>query len=194
MKNILVNAIGQACPVPVVMTVKAIEGLSEPAVVETRVDNEVAVQNLLHMAKKRGLNAVSEKIGETEFAVKIDALSAGGCKPVDDENFVVAITSEFMGSGSDELGKILIKGFIYTLTQLEKKPSAVIFYNSGVLLTTEGPQLEDLKALSESGTEILACGTCLEFYGIKEKLAVGTVSNMYTIVEKLSGAAKVIRP
>ncbi len=70
----------------------------------------------------------------------------------------------------------------------------MIFYNSGVLLATEGPQLEDLKALSESGTEILACGTCLEFYGIKDKLAVGTVSNMYTIVEKLSGAAKVIRP
>lgn len=198
MKSIKVDAIGQACPTPVVMTVKAIEAVTEPTVVETLVDNEVAVSNLLYMAKNRGLAASSEKTADSAYAVRIEATGAGGCQLMEvekaEEKIVVAITSDVMGSGSDELGRILIKGFIYTLTQMEKKPSAVIFYNSGVLLATEGPQLEDLKNLCDAGTEILSCGTCLEFFGVKEKLAVGRISNMYTIVETLSGATKVIRP
>ena len=100
-----------------------------------------------------------------------------------------------MGRGNDELGATLMKGFIYALSQLEELPKTLLFYNGGAKLTTEGSaSLEDLKSMEAQGVEILTCGTCLNFYGLTEKLAVGGVTNMYSIVETLSGAAKVIKP
>ncbi len=91
-----------------------------------------------------------------------------------------------MGGGSEELGKILMKSFMYTLTEATPFPSTLLFYNSGVYLTCEGSEvLEDLKTLEAEGVEIISCGTCLDFYNIKEKLQVGEISNMYTIYEKL---------
>ena len=99
-----------------------------------------------------------------------------------------------MGHGNEELGKILMKSFIFALTQLDDLPQTILFYNGGATLTTEGSQsLEDLKTLEAQGVEILTCGTCLDFYGLKDKLAVGQVSNMYTIVEKLNNADNIIK-
>ena len=107
----------------------------------------------------------------------------------------VAFESDAMGRGDDALGTLLMKGFIYALTQLETLPSALIFYNGGARLTVEGSaSLEDIKSLEAQGVEVLTCGTCLNFFGLSEKLAVGSVSNMYSIVEKLSTAGKVIKP
>ena len=106
----------------------------------------------------------------------------------------MAITSDKMGDGDPELGAILIKGFVYALTQLETPPSVMLFYNGGAKLTaSDSPCIEDLKTLQEQGWEILTCGTCVNFYGLKEP-AVGTVTNMYAIAEKLTKAGKVIRP
>ena len=100
-----------------------------------------------------------------------------------------------MGEGSEELGRILIKGFLFALTQQEHLPSTVLFYNGGAKLTTEGSaSLEDLKTLEANGVEILTCGTCLDYYGLKDKLAVGGVTNMYVIVEKQMQADLVFRP
>ena len=100
-----------------------------------------------------------------------------------------------MGSGNDELGATLMKGFIYAVSQLEELPKTMLFYNGGVKLTTEGSaSLEDLKSLQAQGVEILSCGTCLNFYGLSEKLAVGEVTNMYAIVEKLNGASHIVKP
>ena len=100
-----------------------------------------------------------------------------------------------MGSGNDELGKVLIKGFIFAVTQLDTLPKTMLFYNGGATLTAEGSDcLEDLKHLAEQGVEILTCGTCLNYYGLTEKLAVGSVTNMYTIVEKMAGASKIVQP
>ena len=117
------------------------------------------------------------------------------CTPaVPKGDYTVAITSDKMGDGDPELGAILIKGFVYALTQLETPPSVMLFYNGGARLTAQdSPCIEDLKTLQEQGTEILTCGTCVNFYGLKEP-AVGTVTNMYTIAEKLTKAGKVIRP
>ena len=96
---------------------------------------------------------------------------------------------------SDELGKILIKGFIYALSQMETHPDTILFYNGGAKLTTEDSEsLEDLKKMEEEGVEILTCGTCLKHYGLMEKLMVGKVTDMYTIAERMTGADKVIRP
>lgn len=214
MKEIVVEARGLGCPIPVVHTIKAIGELSAPGVIETHVDNAVAVENLLMMAKNKGLTASKRTEGEKHFVVRIEVTAvqgsgerAGGesaegasedvsqytCS-ASNEDIVAVFPSEFMGSGSDELGAILIKGFIYTLTQIETKPGKVIFYNSGVKLAVEGSQLEDLKKLEEEGVEIMSCGTCLDFYGLKDRLAVGTVSNMYAIADVLSRASKVLRP
>ena len=95
----------------------------------------------------------------------------------------------------DELGKVLIKGFIFAVTQLDTLPKKMLFYNGGATLTAEGSDsLEDLKSLEAQGVEILTCGTCLDYYHLKEKLAVGSVTNMYAIVEAMAEAGRIIRP
>ena len=100
-----------------------------------------------------------------------------------------------MGTGAEELGKTLLKAFVFSLTQQDKLPKTILFYNGGASLTCEGsPMLEDLKALEAEGVEILTCGTCLKHYGLMEKLMVGKVTDMYTIAERMTGADKVIRP
>ena len=108
---------------------------------------------------------------------------------------IAVFSSDKMGQGNDELGGVLIKGCIYAITQLEELPKKMIFYNGGAKLTCEGSDsLEDLKNLESQGVEIMTCGTCLDYYGLKEKLAVGTVTNMYSIVESMQQAGKIIKP
>ena len=110
-------------------------------------------------------------------------------------NVVVVIASDKMGEGSEELGKTLMKGFIYALNQQESLPKTMLFYNGGAALTCEGsPALEDLKSLAAQGVEILTCGTCLNFYGISDKLQVGEVTNMYVIAEKMTQAGLIVKP
>ena len=110
-------------------------------------------------------------------------------------NTVVGVSSDRMGEGNEELGHVLIKGFLFALTQLDKLPKTMLFYNGGAKLTTEGSEsLEDLKSLEAQGVEIMTCGTCLDYYGLKDKLKVGTVTNMYSIVETMNQAGRIIRP
>ena len=100
-----------------------------------------------------------------------------------------------MGEGEEELGKILIKGFVYALTEMETLPKTVLLYNKGVFLaSTFDDTVKDLKVLEERGVEILSCGTCANFYHVQDKLKVGTVTNMYTILERQMKASKVIKP
>ena len=145
----------------------------------------------------------SEKLGDAEYKITIQMDGAPAaedtqevfCAPDARGNLVVAIASDRMGSGNDELGKVLIKSFIFAVTQLDELPKTMLFYNGGATLTTEGSDsLEDLKSLEALGVEIMTCGTCLDYYGLKEKLAVGSVTNMYSIVETLAGASKIIKP
>lgn len=108
---------------------------------------------------------------------------------------VVVLASDVMGEGDKKLGKILMKGFIYALTQLEKLPDTIIMYNSGAYLSIKDSEsAEDFGLLEREGVEILTCGTCLNHYGLTEKLAVGSITDMYTITERLSEAGKIIRP
>ena len=204
---IKVNAIGDTCPIPVVKTKNAIKELGGAGVVEVLVDNEIAVQNLGKMAQQKGYEFKSEKLGDAEYQVTLTVGESAEQQNVDDieevcavvpakkKNVVVAINSAKMGVGHDELGGVLIKGFIFALTQMDELPSAVLFYNGGATLTTEGSaSLEDLKNLAAQGVEILTCGTCLNYYGLGDKLRVGEVTNMYTIVEKLTTADLVVKP
>ncbi len=200
-----VNAIGDACPIPVVKTIKAINALTGPGTIETHVDNETAVENVTKLAAGKGFAVSSEKVDDNHYVIRIEA---DGAATVDEKEadtvctiapkkgkVVAAIASDCMGHGDDELGRALMKGFIYAVSQLEELPDTILFYNGGAKLTTEGSvSLEDLKGMESQGVEILTCGTCLNFYGLSEKLAVGSVTNMYSIVEKLFGADKVIKP
>ena len=107
---------------------------------------------------------------------------------------VVAIGSSEMGNGDPKLGKILMKSFLYSLTQLDALPQTVLFFNGGVRMTTEGSEsIEDLKALEAQGVEILSCGTCLDFYGLKDKLRVGGITNMYVIAQTMAEAGNVVK-
>ena len=193
---IKVNAIGDVCPIPVVKTKKAMQELNGAGTIEVLVDNEIAVTNVTKMASAAGGNVTSEKLAEKEYKIVIELDGANAeCDACEDENLVVVISSDRMGSGNDDLGKVLIKGFIFAITQLDKLPKTMLFYNGGATLTAEGSDsLEDLKHLEEQGVEILTCGTCLNYYNLSDKLQVGSVTNMYTIVEKLAGADKVIQP
>lgn len=198
---ITVNAMGDNCPIPVIKTKKAMQALAGPETIEVLVDNEVAVQNVTKMAESSGGQVHSEKLGDAEYKVTISMQGAPqvqedtACIPDAKGDLVVVVSSDRMGTGNDELGKVLIKGFIFAVTQLDTLPKAMLFYNGGVTLTTEGsPALEDLKSLEAQGVEIMSCGTCLDYYGLKDKLAVGSVTNMYNIVETQAKATKVIKP
>ena len=197
-----VDARGDACPLPVVKAKKAIAGLNGAGQVEVLVDNEIAVQNLTKMAQQKGYGYSAEKLAEQEYRVCFTVGEAAAepeqpavCVPDARTDTVVAIGSDKMGIGNDELGKTLLKAFVFALTQQDQLPHTVLFYNGGASLTCEGsPMLEDLRVLEAQGVEIMTCGTCLNFYGLTEKLAVGSVTNMYTIVEKLTQAGNVVKP
>ena len=108
---------------------------------------------------------------------------------------VVVLSGNTMGTGDENLGKKLMKAFIFALTSQDEVPEKVICYNTGAYLTTEDPDtIKDLKSLEEAGACIMTCGTCLDFYGLKEKLQVGIISNMYDIVEAQMNASLIIRP
>lgn len=199
-----VNAMGKQCPIPVVMTKKVIDSAVIGDEITVFVDNETAVNNLSRLANKTGCSFVSEKLEEKKYQVKLEVQTEQKGEPVEEEEFVcdthkkvtvAVIPSNVMGNGDDELGGILIKGFLYALSQMETHPDTILFYNGGAKLTTEGSaSLEDLKKMEEEGVEILTCGTCLKHYGLMDKLQVGKVTDMYTIAERMMGADKIIRP
>ena len=202
---ITVNAIGDACPIPVVKTRKAMETIKGSEVVETLVDNEIAVENLKKMAGQMGYQVKDQKLEEGKYNVQIMVTEAEktekiqanicDCRPTAASDKVVVIRSNVMGEGDPELGKVLIKGFIYALSQQEELPKTILFYNGGAYLTCEGSaSLDDLKELEHRGVKILTCGTCLNFYGLSEKLKVGEVTNMYEIAETMSKASLIVSP
>ena len=205
MKTVIVDAVGEPCPIPVVKATKALREMGEPGTLEIRVDNEIAVQNLTRMAAGNHLPVQAEKKGEHLFVVTMEVAEPVGDAPAEEPaltcvpdargDLVVAVDSETMGRGSDDLGKLLMKSFLFAVSQLPRLPRTVLFYNGGAKLTVEGSEsLEDLRNMEAQGVEILTCGTCLNFYGLAEKLAVGGVTNMYAIVEALANAGKVIKP
>ena len=195
-----IDARGLACPQPVILTRRAMqEGQSDKGwAVTTIVDNETARQNVTRMATKAGATVVAEQKddgiylhisggqGPQEEQAVSEAAPAGG-------PLVLAIASEFMGRGDDVLGHVLMRGFFHTLGEVAPAPDTLILFNSGVKLVVDGsPVLEDLQVLRQHGVEILACGTCLGYYELRDRVAVGEVSNMYSIAEALLGAGKVI--
>lgn len=200
-----VDARGKQCPIPVVETKKVLATMNTGDSVVVSVDNPIAVQNLLKMASQKHLAAQTETLASDHYHVILalteDSLSATQaqpetvCIPDARQNTVVVLSSDEMGSGDSVLGKALMKAFVYALTEQDQLPSTILLYNGGAKLSIEGAStLADLQLLESQGVEILTCGTCLNHYGIADQLAVGSVTNMYAIAEKLMQAGKVVRP
>jgi len=188
-----IDARGLGCPKPVILLKKEIDKIDSGTVLII-VDNEIAKENIRKFAGSKKLDYEIIKDGEN-FNIKV---SKGNILVELEENtkedLVIIIGSNKMGEGDEELGKILIKSYFYALTEQEILPKTIIFINSGVYLTTEKSSvLKYISELFEKGVEIVSCGTCLEFYDVKDKIGVGNISNMYTIVEIMNEAKKTIR-
>jgi len=192
---------GLACPQPVLEAKKALEGTDELIVL---LDSQSSKENVKRFAESQG-----HQVGITEengvFALKItkqkreEKAPAGSgtskdIQPPASSDLVVFIDTDSMGRGSEELGKILMRSFLQTLEQSDIRPRRVILLNSGVKLACQGSEvLDDLQELASKGAEILACGTCLDFFGIKKNLMAGRASNMYEILNSLAKAGKVLK-
>ena len=204
METKVVDAKGLACPLPVVNAKKATAELTQDGMVTVLVDNEIAVQNLQKFATQKGYESKAEKIAEQEYKVMIVVSSQG--EMVEEEviacqsdlrkkGMVVVLSGNVMGMGDEKLGKSLMKAFVFALTKQDVLPETIVCYNTGAYLTCQGADtLEDMKYLEAEGVKILTCGTCLDFYGIKDSLAVGSVTNMYEIVEIMEKATQTVRP
>ena len=200
----IIDCKGMACPLPVVNAKKAAEQLYTGDVLTVLVDNEIAVQNLTRFAEHKGFAVSAEKKAEKEYAV-IMTVSGANAEETKEEiacvldsrrkGMLVVLSGNVMGTGDPKLGTSLMKAFVFALTKQDQLPDTILCYNTGAYLTCEGADtLEDLKLLESEGVTVLTCGTCLDFYGLKEKLAVGGVTNMYDIVERMEHAAQIIKP
>ena len=201
----IIDCKGMACPLPVVNAKKAAEELNTGDVLTVLVDNEIAVQNLSRFAEHKGFGVSAEKKADQEYAVvmQISGMAAEAAREEEvacrmdsrRKGMLVVLSANVMGTGDVKLGTSLMKAFVFALTKQDQLPETILCYNTGAYLTCAGADtLEDLKLLESEGVTVLTCGTCLDFYGLKEKLAVGSVTNMYDIVERMESAAAIIKP
>lgn len=199
----IVDARGLPCPQPVLQTKQAMEEVDD---VLTIVDSTDQAENVSRMAEKAGWEVSVDGKGDGIYVRAVrreeattpeltpDEVGCAGEAGGSGRPLVLAVPSEYMGRGGNpELGTVLVRAFFHTLVEMADRPDTIIFFNSGVKLVVEGsPLVDDLEALSCAGIEILVCGTCLGYYELKDRVAVGTISNMYTIAETLLGAARVV--
>lgn len=203
-KEVVVDVRGKLCPVPVIESKKAMDASPE-AVIVTVVDNEVSRDNVIKLGKsKKYAVGIQQRgsayyirmtppgndivINQTESVATVhekkEIPEVGGR--------VLLMTKDYLGEGSEELGRSLMKTFWFCLTEADVKPKKIFFINSGVKMVAEGSEhLENLQALADAGVEIAACGICLDFYGLKESVKVGTITNMYVISDSMMTEAMV---
>ena len=188
----IVDARGLACPHPVILTKRALEESDE---VITIVDNETASENVRRLAASQGCHLALEEHDDGIYLLltkkaseMIEPEASAVSKPI-----LLLIASDNMGRGAEELGSILMRAFFHTLGEVTPRPDKIVFVNSGVKLVAQGSEvIEDLVGLKNGGVEVLACGTCLEYYNLKEAVKVGQISNMYDIASALLQAEKIV--
>ncbi len=192
---------GLSCPQPVLETKKALDWM-ETGCLRVMVDNEAARTNVTNFALAQGCEVESEGLGG-DFLLRIRKLGSPAtppptpfaCPSPGAKGTVILISSEVLGRGDDVLGKTLMAAYLDTLSQFAKEISHVILMNSGVKLAAEGSLvLDQLRGLEKVGAQVLSCGTCLNHYGLRERLQVGGVSNMLSILETLFSAGRVLSP
>lgn len=191
----IIDARGKSCPEPVIMLKKALKEENTQNIKEI-VDNELSKQNIEKMLSELRLPYTSGQ-ENGDYVVTVNRTDGDGeqifeTKKLDE---IIVLSSDEMGKGSSELGKMLMKNFIYALTESDSLPSHILLYNSGVKLASEDEEtIKDLKKLAQKGVQIVVCGLCLNYFGLESKLAVGSVSNMYAILQTKLSAKKIIQP
>ncbi|MDR0387949.1 MAG: sulfurtransferase-like selenium metabolism protein YedF [Treponema sp.] len=190
----IINVLGKPCPIPVIEAKKALRKTSAGEAVRVLVDNDISRQNLEKMAEGLGCPVSFEKQDDGNILVTITNTPApASVSSGESGGLVVAIGKNTMGQGNDDLGAVLIKAFIYSLTEMDNPPETLLFFNSGIKLTTQGSTvIADLQKLESRGTIVSSCGTCLDFYGLRDDLVIGNVTNMYAIASAMGEAGKLI--
>jgi selenium metabolism protein YedF len=201
----IVDARGMLCPKPLILTKQALKELHHGEHLRVIIDNEISKNNVERFLTDNGL--ASFCTGENGIFTLLVTKSTDSLPHPDAKSYcapilpaqsgrqVIVVASDAMGSGPRELGEILIKAFINTIKEVKPLPSKIVFYNTGILLTVEGsPLIDSLKELEAAGVTILVCGTCVNYFKKQDQIRVGTISNMYTILEALSGAGAIIKP
>ena len=194
---------GLLCPQPLILTRKALKNSQPGEALMIECDNRTAFQNIMTYLKDQSLSpSGAEEDGVFKIEVlnqvaisgpfrEFASLDAASCSSA----YVVVVSSDKMGEGDPQLGTILMKGFLNALNEQPVLPTHVIFYNSGAkLVAHESGVISSLKTLEECGVEILVCGACVDFYDLKQRIAVGTVSNMFTITETMAKTGHVVKP
>lgn len=200
----VINCIGLTCPQPVLMAKEALETI-DVGIIVVVVDNEASRSNVERFGKSQGCEvAVTEEEDTFHLVItKSSASSPDVDAPAAEEYvcdipagaLVYVIASDTMGEGDDELGRVLMRAFIKTMKEISPMPAKILFYNSGVHLTSrESDLIEPLRALEKQGVEILSCGTCLDFFNSKNNLLVGKMTNMYEIMDSMVNCVKVVSP
>jgi selenium metabolism protein YedF len=202
----IVDTKGLTCPVPIIETKKALKSAYDGETFQLQTDNKTAYSNISKFLSDNKVKfSVEEKKGVWTFTITNETGTVINTQPEEycevpapettNGNYCVVISSEIMGQGNDELGRKLMKSFFTALSCMDRMPSAIMFYNSGVKLTVDdSPVAEMLHEIQNKDTEILICGTCVDFYGIAQKIHIGRISDMYQITQKQSESGTIIRP
>lgn len=199
-KGIIVDVRGSLCPKPVIETKRVVDK-SPGEVITTIVDNEVSRDNVEKFGISKGysvtiaqegkdfyLTLVPGDMNHDDVTVNIDTLQESAHVG----NRVLLMTKDYLGEGSEELGRNLMKTFWTCVVEADVKPKTIYFINSAVkMVVTDSTHLDSLKELAKAGVDIAACGICLDYYGIKDQVDVGTITNLYAITDSLMNEAVV---
>jgi len=198
----IVDVKGLKCPMPLIETKRALKELDDDETLKIIIDNDVSKKNVLRFLKDNNISAdvkkdnnVFELIINQKGQCIEDAPTEGYCHSEikGDSDFIVVFAKNRIGEGSEDLGKMLVNGFLNTFKEMEKLPGKIIFLNSGIDLVLKGsPTIPVLEDFEKNGVELLACGTCLEFYDKVDEVAVGRVSNAYDILNATINASKIV--
>jgi selenium metabolism protein YedF len=201
----IVDTRGLACPEPVILAKKALDGAKEVVVIA---DNDEAVENIRRLADKMGCAIAVARDPDGAFRIRLTrsgetppyegtdlGIACGTKRREGGAPLVIVLSSDRLGRGNDELGELLMRSFVHTLLSLDPRPGMIILYNTGVRLAgRESAVIDDLRELEAAGVELFVCGTCVNYFDLKERLGAGVVSNMYDIAAAMAGAGKLVIP
>ena len=188
--ELTVDVRGSLCPTPVVET-KKVSDVNPSAIITTVVDNEVSRDNVEKFGKSRGYSVEIRQDGKDFYLTMTpndNPVADGSCESMSYGNRVILMTKDYLGEGSEELGRSLMKTFWVCMLEADVKPSKIYFINSSVkMVVNDSVHLENIKKVADLGVEIAACGICLDYFGVKEELGVGSITNMYAITDSTLG-------
>jgi selenium metabolism protein YedF len=202
----IVDTRGQQCPAPLIATRRALKESGNGLSFKVLTDNRTSLENISRFLKDNGIPFIFEE-KESIWTITITRAESGlpitnaedYCKQSVPHfvrgDFVIAFTSDKMGEGDEELGRLLAVNFIKAIKDLEVLPSKLVFYNNGVKLgAKDSPVYEHLKDIESMGVGLFLCATCVNHYSLGDKIEIGTLSNMFEIAQIMASAGKIIKP